>query len=302
MNIPFPKKGRGGPRKVFPICYICGRQYTNASLPIHEPQCLKKWRNENNKLPRSMRRPEPVKPKPVVIPKEKGLKTSGKYDLKAAEANWQAAQANLSPCAGCGRTFSQDRIQKHQSICVRTGIVPGINQTKPNINPNCEFARRMSYKPVHPNSKMINYKRRGVTSKLGIRARMTAVPKNTRNPTSTRKSIRNPYAKPSKGKPAASPRVVATPRDKEPPRKMSKNSTIPQESPQVLKERSSSAGPSNTAAAKTTPRKLSLSAGPSNRAATKSTVMMKFCPSCGTKFNDKDKFCSNCAAPRKSVS
>jgi len=46
----------------FVFCYICGRQFTDASLPIHEPQCLKKWEVQNNKLPRSERRPPPKKP------------------------------------------------------------------------------------------------------------------------------------------------------------------------------------------------------------------------------------------------
>ena len=35
------------------VCYICGRKYGTASIIIHEPQCLKKWRLENNQLPNS---------------------------------------------------------------------------------------------------------------------------------------------------------------------------------------------------------------------------------------------------------
>jgi len=46
----------------FVFCYICGRQFTDASLPIHEPQCLQKWEVQNNKLPPSERRPHPKKP------------------------------------------------------------------------------------------------------------------------------------------------------------------------------------------------------------------------------------------------
>jgi len=53
-------KQRRVPKFVF--CYICGRQFTDASLPIHEPQCLLKWEIQNNKLPPSMRRPRPQKP------------------------------------------------------------------------------------------------------------------------------------------------------------------------------------------------------------------------------------------------
>ena len=44
------------------ICYICGREFGTKSIDIHEPQCLKKWHNENDQLPKNMRRPEPKKP------------------------------------------------------------------------------------------------------------------------------------------------------------------------------------------------------------------------------------------------
>jgi len=46
----------------FVFCYICGRQFTDASLPIHEPQCLEKWDVQNKLLPRGERRPRPKKP------------------------------------------------------------------------------------------------------------------------------------------------------------------------------------------------------------------------------------------------
>lgn len=44
------------------ICYICGREYGTKSISIHEPQCLKKWHQENDNLPKHLRRPEPKKP------------------------------------------------------------------------------------------------------------------------------------------------------------------------------------------------------------------------------------------------
>lgn len=44
------------------ICYICGREYGTTSISIHEPQCLKKWHQENDMLPKRLRRPEPKKP------------------------------------------------------------------------------------------------------------------------------------------------------------------------------------------------------------------------------------------------
>ena len=51
---------KGGPKTV--VCYICGREFGSKSISIHEPQCLEKWKNENNKLPKERRRPLPKKP------------------------------------------------------------------------------------------------------------------------------------------------------------------------------------------------------------------------------------------------
>lgn len=51
---------KGGPRTV--VCYICGREFGSKSLPIHEPQCLEKWKIENKNLPKEQRRPLPKKP------------------------------------------------------------------------------------------------------------------------------------------------------------------------------------------------------------------------------------------------
>lgn len=51
------------PRRRMAVCYMCGREFGSASIRIHEPQCLKKWKVENEKLPAEQRRPEPLKPK-----------------------------------------------------------------------------------------------------------------------------------------------------------------------------------------------------------------------------------------------
>jgi len=44
------------------LCYICGEKFGSKSISIHEPQCLKKWQVENDKLPKRQRQPEPKKP------------------------------------------------------------------------------------------------------------------------------------------------------------------------------------------------------------------------------------------------
>lgn len=53
-------KTQQGPRTV--VCYICGREFGSKSLPIHEPQCLEKWKVQNRQLPKEQRRPLPKKP------------------------------------------------------------------------------------------------------------------------------------------------------------------------------------------------------------------------------------------------
>lgn len=109
-----PPKRKDPPGSNFVFCYICSRQFTTASIGIHEPQCLSKWKNENNKLPKELRRPLPKKPEI--------LTSGGKYDVAAAnEAAWQASQANLAPCPNCGRTFNPDRLTVHLKACKPKG-------------------------------------------------------------------------------------------------------------------------------------------------------------------------------------
>ncbi|NXA26810.1 ZN474 protein, partial [Ibidorhyncha struthersii] len=94
------------------ICYICGREYGTKSISIHEPQCLKKWHQENDMLPKHLRRSEPKKPE--VNP----ILAKGFYDLDSLnEAAWISAQNQLVPCDICGRTFLPDRLIVHQQSC-----------------------------------------------------------------------------------------------------------------------------------------------------------------------------------------
>ena len=71
------------------ICYICGREYGTKSIAIHEPQCLKKWHNENNLLPKELRRSEPKKPEVRTITgKFLKRKKERKKDLSAYGENF----------------------------------------------------------------------------------------------------------------------------------------------------------------------------------------------------------------------
>lgn len=113
-----------GPK--FVLCYICGRKFGEASVSIHEPQCLEKWKIENDKLPKGQRRPLPKKPEV--------LQSGGKYDMDAMnEAAWQSAQAQLIPCDGCGRTFAPDRLSVHQRACKGAGKGGSKPAQKPDV-------------------------------------------------------------------------------------------------------------------------------------------------------------------------
>ena len=107
-----------GPK--FVICYVCGRQFGSASIAIHEPKCLDKWKIENNNLPSEQRRPVPKKPQ--------AMKAGQGYDVMAAnEAAWEAAQSNLVPCPNCARTFNPDRLQVHLRACKPKGTFLVVN-------------------------------------------------------------------------------------------------------------------------------------------------------------------------------
>jgi hypothetical protein len=115
VNRP-PRKSASSPRKRnFVTCYICGREFTTASLPIHEPQCLDKWKLQNAQLPKEQRRPLPKRPP--------GLSgRGGSYNVdEMNEFARQSAASQLVPCRNCGRTFDPDRIAVHERVCLKGG-------------------------------------------------------------------------------------------------------------------------------------------------------------------------------------
>eukprot|EP00794_Sanderia_malayensis_P010200 gene10200-11248_t len=115
------------------ICYLCGRKYGTKSIVIHEPQCLKKWQLENNKLPKKLRRQPPVKPAAY-----DAIATAGAYGRvnldEVNEAAFRSAQDQLIPCENCGRTFLPDRLQVHHRSCTadKPARTPAA-KSKPNM-------------------------------------------------------------------------------------------------------------------------------------------------------------------------
>ncbi|CAK9813826.1 Zinc finger protein 474 [Anthophora quadrimaculata] len=97
-------------------CYICGKDFGSTSITIHEPQCLKKWHVENDKLPLSQRRKEPERPEIIYT---RDLDTGNMViDITAmAEASWKSHLNQLVPCKRCERTFNPDRVNIHERSC-----------------------------------------------------------------------------------------------------------------------------------------------------------------------------------------
>ncbi|XP_076380394.1 uncharacterized protein LOC117227657 isoform X1 [Megalopta genalis] len=97
-------------------CYICGRDFGSSSLVIHEPQCLRKWHAENEKLPPDRRRKEPQRPE-VIYARDPETGNTVVDVTAMAEASWKSHLNQLIPCKHCARTFNPDRVSVHERSC-----------------------------------------------------------------------------------------------------------------------------------------------------------------------------------------
>lgn len=111
-------------RQVGVVCYICGREFGTRSIGIHEPQCMKKWENQNDKLPKSKRQPRPVKPVEFDEPLSNDPKARAAQLDKINMASNAAATENLVPCKKCSRTFLPTRIEAHEKVCTSLKMAP----------------------------------------------------------------------------------------------------------------------------------------------------------------------------------
>ncbi|XP_078718220.1 zinc finger protein 474-like isoform X2 [Lampetra fluviatilis] len=121
------------------ICYICGREFGTKSLSIHEPQCLEKWKNENDRLPRELRRPVPKKP----LVAQAGGGTGA--IAVSNEAAWESFKGQLVPCSNCGRKFAPDRLQVHQRSCKVKG--PGASPASTGAGTSAAVQPKVIRKP-----------------------------------------------------------------------------------------------------------------------------------------------------------
>ncbi|XP_048523357.1 zinc finger protein 474 isoform X2 [Dendroctonus ponderosae] len=114
---PAPKSSKddrptSGVRSPLFPCYLCGKLFTVNSIYIHEPQCLKMWKVENDKLPLNKRRPVPLKPD-IKFTESGGVDFRGTFDRI-----WENHLTELVKCMKCGRTFFPARIETHKEKCI----------------------------------------------------------------------------------------------------------------------------------------------------------------------------------------
>ncbi|XP_067936546.1 zinc finger protein 474-like [Watersipora subatra] len=91
------------------FCYICGREFGSRSIGIHEPQCLRRWHQENNRLPLQERKPPPIK--------AAASRTSlqGKDDQE--ETTPEPSRGGMVTCGNCSKSFPPERLPIHQRAC-----------------------------------------------------------------------------------------------------------------------------------------------------------------------------------------
>ncbi|XP_015906597.2 zinc finger protein 474 [Parasteatoda tepidariorum] len=109
---------------VYVPCYICGRSYGSWVISMHEQQCLRKWRRENDKLPDDEQQEEPQRD------------SDGSPDddmtsiIELGDNAWENHLQQLVPCPLCSRTFFPNRLAVHKRSCKG----PSSNTQRPKSN------------------------------------------------------------------------------------------------------------------------------------------------------------------------
>lgn len=107
----------GSSRPQMLMCYLCGREFGSRSLPIHIPQCEKKWLASEAAKPKSEQKPLPKRPERL-----NEVMTVGAIKNKASfneemYSNWDSDV--LDRCQWCGRTFTTSAMKSHAKSCTQ---------------------------------------------------------------------------------------------------------------------------------------------------------------------------------------
>jgi hypothetical protein len=109
-------------------CYLCGRDYGIRSIGIHVPNCLKKWEDEQKRLPRRQRRSPPERPEKLDRVMEGLIHGEELKEFnEAAVKKWNTAV--LVMCEHCLRTFFPEKVGKHQTSCTKSNPMKNLNKT-----------------------------------------------------------------------------------------------------------------------------------------------------------------------------
>jgi len=100
------------------MCYLCGKEYGSTSLPIHIPQCQKKWLQQEEMKPKKERRPMPQPPKQLdeAIKGGRALTTS-EIDSMNDDSYKTWEDGSLERCPHCDRTFRPEALARHNKTC-----------------------------------------------------------------------------------------------------------------------------------------------------------------------------------------
>ena len=106
------------------MCYLCGREYGTKSLPIHIPQCEKKFVEVEKTKPARERRALPSRPEALDraldgTGKAVSFFASGAGDPDKFNNEMYSAWENdaLLRCPNCGRSFTDHAMRSHAKSC-----------------------------------------------------------------------------------------------------------------------------------------------------------------------------------------
>ncbi|CAL1278759.1 unnamed protein product, partial [Larinioides sclopetarius] len=99
------------PTALYVPCYVCGRSYGSWVITMHEQQCLRKWRRENEKLPDEEQKDEPKRCDELSADDDVASL------VELGDNAWESHLQQLVPCPLCQRTFFPARLAVHKRSC-----------------------------------------------------------------------------------------------------------------------------------------------------------------------------------------
>jgi zinc-finger of a C2HC-type len=110
-------KQQDATRPKFIMCYLCGREFGQASFNIHQQRCKDLYLEKEQQKLRRERRPLPRLPADFPEP------PLGSQDINEIQAYNDVAfefynSNSLVPCRNCGRTFKEESLEVHLRSCI----------------------------------------------------------------------------------------------------------------------------------------------------------------------------------------